>query len=350
MMARSERLMFPLCNERVEMEKRILWGVILGVVVYAILGLVTDAREVASVLIEFPYLVFLGALGLTVVNYSVRFAKWHYYLRLLGLKVPVGLSLNVFLAGLVMSVTPGKLGEVLKSLLLREAQQIPAARTAPIVIAERLTDLLGLFVIAALGVGTFAFGRWAFAISVVVVVSAIIVLNQPKLIAWMLTIIVKLPVVGKLHDKLEEAYESMRQLVGWKALTVTTLMSVISWSMEGVAFYWIITALGGGGSVLDALFIFSMTTILGAVSFLPGGLGVTEGGMIGGLMLLGVFSTRAPAGAATYLIRFATLWFGVLVGFIALVRFRRVYGSVDALIEAEPASEAEELASTDTPS
>ena len=177
MMARSERLMFPLCNERVEMEKRILWGVILGVVVYAILGLVTDAREVASVLIEFPYLVFLGALGLTVVNYSVRFAKWHYYLRLLGLKVPVGLSLNVFLAGLVMSVTPGKLGEVLKSLLLREAQQIPAARTAPIVIAERLTDLLGLFVIAALGVGTFAFGRWAFAISVVVVVSAIIVLG-----------------------------------------------------------------------------------------------------------------------------------------------------------------------------
>ena len=88
------------------MEKRILWGVILGVVVYAILGLVTDAREVASVLLDFPYLVFLGALGLTVVNYSVRFAKWHYYLRLLGLQVAWPLSLNVFLAGLVMSVTP----------------------------------------------------------------------------------------------------------------------------------------------------------------------------------------------------------------------------------------------------
>ena len=213
------------------MEKRILWGVILGVVVYAILGLVTDAREVASVLLDFPYLVFLGALGLTVVNYSVRFAKWHYYLRLLGLQVAWPLSLNVFLAGLVMSVTPGKLGEVLKSLLLREAQQIPAARTAPIVIAERLTDLLGLFVIASLGVGTFTFGRWAFVVSLIVVVTAIIILNQPRLIAWMLRIIAGLPVVGKLHDKLEEAYESMRQLVGWKALTVTTLMSVISWSM-----------------------------------------------------------------------------------------------------------------------
>ena len=174
----------------------------------------------------------------------------------------------------------------------------------------------------------FTFGRWAFVVSLVVVVTAIIILNQPRLIAWMLEIIAGLPVVGKLHDKLEEAYESMRQLVGWKALTVTTLMSVISWSMEGIAFYWIITALGGGGSVLDALFIFSMTTILGAVSFLPGGLGVTEGGMIGGLMLLGVFTTRAPAGAATYLIRFATLWFGVLVGFFALLRFRRVYGEV----------------------
>lgn len=331
-------------------DKRILWGVIFGVVIYAVIGLAADAQEMADALLSFPVWVFLGALGLTVINYGVRFLKWHYYLHCVDIReVPVGMSLNVFLAGLVMSVTPGKIGEVLKSLLLREAKGIPAARTAPIVIAERLTDLLGLFLIASAGVAIFDYGRWAFAVSVGIVVAAVVVLNQPALIAWGLKQWAKLPVVGALHVKLEEAYASMRQLVGWRALGVGTLMSVVSWSMEGVAFWWILDALGGlDATLFKALFIFSMTTILGAVSFLPGGLGVTEGTMIGGLMLLGVFEARFLAAAATYLIRFATLWFGVVVGFVALIIFRRRVGLEQDLEDLAREDDAEAMAEAAT--
>lgn len=304
------------------MERRILLGVVLGVVIYAFIGLASDASQVVDAVAALPWWVPLGALGLTVINYAVRFAKWHYYLRCLGLEVGLGLSANVFLAGLSMSVTPGKVGEVLKSVLLRDAEGIDVARTAPIVLAERLTDLLGLFLIASLGVATFDYGRWAFAAAVALVLALLVVLHQPRLVEWLLVQWARLPIVGGLHVKLSEAYGSMRQLVGWRVLGVTTLMSLASWSMEGIAFYWIIEALGGDGELLSAMFIFAMTTVLGAVSFLPGGLGVTEGGMIGGLMWLGVFEARGGAAAATYLIRLATLWFGVAVGVAALAWFR----------------------------
>jgi glycosyltransferase 2 family protein len=107
-------------------------------------------------------------------------------------------------------------------------------------------------------------------------------------------------------------------------LGAATLLSVISWGMEGAAFWLILGALGGQGATLQkAEFLFSMTTIFGAISFLPGGLGMTEGTMIGGLLWMGIFKERGPAIAATYLIRLVTLWYGVGVGFVALLSYPR---------------------------
>lgn len=306
-----------------KLEKRIVWGVILGAVVYAGIALFSDARQLLDLLAGFPLTVMAAALGLSVLNYGFRFIKWHAYLGRLGFHIPVGSSLNVFLAGMVMSVTPGKVGEVLKSLLLKERHGLPVAKTAPVVFAERVTDLLGLFVIAGVGITTFDYGRWAFGVSLAMVVALILVLNRPSLVSALLDMCDKLPLVGRFRPKLEEAYASTRRLLGWKILSWTTLVSVIGWSMEALAFWLILNALGAENAGLElAAFVFSMTTILGAVSFLPGGLGVTEGSMIGVLLVMSVFTNEASAAAATYLIRFATLWFGVLVGFVALIWFR----------------------------
>ncbi|MFU8805182.1 MAG: lysylphosphatidylglycerol synthase transmembrane domain-containing protein [Bradymonadaceae bacterium] len=307
-----------------KLERRILAGMLFGVLIYAAIGFWTDAQRLAEDLTSFPILVFLGALALTLINYGLRFIKWHYYLRLLGIVVPVGLSLNIFLAGLVMSITPGKLGEVLKSVLLRQARGIPVAKTAPVVFAERLTDLLGLFVIAGVGVITFGFGRVVFVISLVVVIATIVFLQQPRLVNLFLDLLEKLPLAGKLRPKLDEAYGSVQHLLSLKALTWTTLLSVLAWSMEALAFYWILLALDATDpTVYLAFFIYAMATILGAVSFLPGGLGVTEGSMIAVLLAMGLFATTSTAAAATYLIRFSTLWFGVVVGLVAWIVFRR---------------------------
>lgn len=312
-------------KDQSKLQRRLLWGVLLGAVVYAAMALVADARALLAELGAFPAAVFAGALGLTLVNYGLRFVKWHAYLRKLGYgRVGVGESLNVFVAGLVMSVTPGKAGEVLKSVLLKERHGLPVARTAPIVFAERLTDLLGLFILAAVGIGIFDYGRIAFAISLVAVLALIVVLQLPPVIARLLDLWERLPVVGQARPKLEEAYASTRTLLDWRLMSWTTLLSAVAWGMEAVAFWWILGTLGASqaATVTLSTFVYAMTTILGAVSFLPGGLGVTEGSMMGALMLFEVFTRESAAAAATYLIRFATLWFGVVVGFFALVWLR----------------------------
>lgn len=300
-------------------------GIVFGVVVYAAILVWSDAGKLVGELKRFPVAVFLGALGLTLINYALRFAKWHWYLKHLDIEVPVWESAQLFVAGMVMSVTPGKVGEVLKSFLLRESRGVAAARTAPVVVAERVTDLLGMVVIAGFGVVTFEFGRAIFATVVLGLALLVVVLNQRHWVQTLLERTEDVPVLGAARPKLEEAYESMHSLVQWRILGGTTLLSVLAWSMEGLAMWWIVWAIAPEApSIYLIFFIYSMGTILGSVSFLPGGLGVAEFTMIAALTKFGVLADE-PAAVVTYLIRFATLWFGVGLGLLALIRYRVAY-------------------------
>ncbi len=305
-----------------KLQRQIIWAIVFAVLVYAGLTIWSGTDGLWSALGRSSVTVFAAALGLSCVNYAVRWAKWHLYLRALEMEVPVVESIVVFVAGFVMSITPGKVGEVLKSALLKESRGIPVARSAPIVVAERLTDLFGLIVIAAFGIAFFDFGRLALGAVLVGLVAGVLLVQQPAWVARLLDVVERLPLGDRIRPRLDEAYDSTRALLAMRVLVPTIVMSAVGWGMEAFAFYWIVSDLGGEATILLVAFLFATTTILGAVSFLPGGLGVTEGSMIGALMLFGVFAVKGDAAAATYLIRGATLWFGVLLGVIALSVFR----------------------------
>src|SRR4029077_10005384 len=103
----------------------------------------------------FAWPVFGAALALALTNYLLRFVRWQLYLRRQNVRGPVASSFYVFMAGLSLSITPAKLGEILKSYLLREMHDVPAPRTAPIVVAERVSDLVALLVLAVVGVAAY---------------------------------------------------------------------------------------------------------------------------------------------------------------------------------------------------
>lgn len=304
--------------------RRVIYGVVLGMLIYAGFALAADAGELLRHLDQVPILVIIGACGLSSINYGLRFLKWHAYLHLLGIKIGPAHSLLVFLAGLIMAISPGKVGEVIKSVLLKRSRDISIARTAPIVVAERLTDLLGLFIIAGFGIIAFQYGVVAFGLTLLGIISLLVLLQSPSLIKALLDVVEKLPVVGRYRSDFDRAYDSTKTLLKWRPLTAATVLSALAWSMEALAFAWILHHLGVSAPLLfEAFFVFSTSTLLGALSFLPGGLGVTEGSMAGLLVWLDLFSDISPALAATYLIRFTTLWFGVIVGILAFLLYER---------------------------
>ena len=122
---------------------------ILGLAVYAAMALWADLDGLSEALRAIPWWAPVVACSLSLANYLVRFPRWQRYLTLTGSEVRGWSSLRIYLAGLSLTVSPGKVGEAMKSWLLRAEDGTPIARSAPIVLAERLTDLLGFLVLIA---------------------------------------------------------------------------------------------------------------------------------------------------------------------------------------------------------
>jgi glycosyltransferase 2 family protein len=215
--------------------------------------------------------------------------------------VPPGRSLSIFVAGLTMTITPGKLGEVVKCGLLRRASGVPVRRSAPVVLAERVTDATGVVVLAVVGgAGT---DRWPLLVIALAGVAAIVV-------------VVHSPLLGRFAA-LGEAPEAARTLLRTGLLVAMTAVSALSWFCECLAAYVCVRGLSLDLSLADTIVVFSLGSLAGALSFLPGGLGVAETSMTALIRALGDVS-KAAAAAATVLIRLATLWFAVALGLIGL--------------------------------
>ena len=304
--------------------RRLLLGVMLGVVVYAGFVLFRGYGIIKHQLSTFDWSMYALALSMTFGNYCLRFLKWEFYLAKLDISgVPKLDSFLTFLSGFVLTVTPGKVGEVFKSLVLFETYGVPGARTAPIVVAERLTDLIGIIVLVIIGSLGFSGGLiWAVAGAVAVAIVLFVVASRAipdALVRWMEG---RDGFFGKLAPKVKTAWESLRTLVAPSALFLPTALSCISWALEGLSLYVILLGFHTTPSATLSLFTYSTSQLAGALIPVPGGLGITEGSLEQQLVRLGGIE-QAAATSAMILVRVATLWFAVLLGFVSLAVLRR---------------------------
>ncbi len=303
--------------------RRVLVVMMFGILLYGAFLVYTGLADVGARFQQFGWWSFAAACGLAALNYLLRFLKWEFYLGILGIRgIPKFESLLTFLSGFVLTISPGKVGEVFKSFVLLRTRGIPVERTAPIVIAERVTDVIGI--VAMITVGSLGFQGglgWAGA-GAALVVGLLVFVASPRLSTWAVVRLGRMPgaigrVGSRLAPKLLTALEQLRELTTPSRLIVPTLLSVASWSLEGLGLWLILKGFAQTTPVALAAFSYATATLAGAIVPLPGGLGVTDKLIEQQLTHLGGVPL-AVAFSAMLLIRFATLWFAVLVGFSAL--------------------------------
>lgn len=308
---------------------RVLGGVLLAIVVISGLTLFGDARQMATVFRDFRWSLLVPILALTLINYALRFVKWEFYLRRLAIPpLPLGTSVLVFLSGFSMSITPGKVGELIKCVYLRRLTGVPVARTSAVVAAERITDGLAMLALAGIGLTQFTYGRPFLALAFVGAVAIVLLLRRPQLLKLLLGRVSHLPLVGRVTESAVAFAEASELLLRPRLLVAAIGLGVVSWAGECLAFFLILVGLGLDASwhlLLVATFVLAVSTLVGAVSMLPGGLGVADASVAGMLLLLvpDDAMTRGTAVVATLLIRFATLWFAVILGAIAVAILQR---------------------------
>ncbi|MSQ07315.1 MAG: flippase-like domain-containing protein [Dehalococcoidia bacterium] len=295
---------------------------VLAVVVLAGLATYGDLGEMARSLTRFPFQYLLAALGLAGLNYLLRFLRWSCLLRALDIRVSAGSSLLVFLSGLALSITPGKVGELVKSYLLRDRAGVPVASSAPVVVMERLTDavavvllgLAGLVLPASRGLPR---GVLLALVAVLLGCGVVVLLVASRRGDWLLG----LPGLRRWRGALGASRDGLRRLLSPGPLSVAMSLAALAWLSEGVALWVLLRGLDVPLSVMQAVPIYAAATLAGAITALPGGLVGTEGSMVALLQQAGV--ARGPASAATLLVRLATLWFAVGIGLAALAILHR---------------------------
>lgn len=327
-----------------KLRQRLLLSLAFGIVVVLVLGAYADFRAIIGVLRHFDWAVLPVVLLLTAFNYFGRFLKWQFYLSRIASRVPTDASLLIFISGFSMVLTPGKVGELLKSYLLKQVSGTPMARSAPIVLAERLTDGIALLLLGSVGLLLYRRG-WEILVAIfALAVLIVLVIQSRSLSMGILVRLERLPVLSRLTVQLRAAYASSYLLLRRDALLIAIALGILSWSGECLAFYVILHGLhldqnGAGGLLLliKAAFILASSTLVGSASLLPGGLGIADGG-IAGLLHVMVGTPPDVSVAATLLIRFCTLWFGVALGAGALALFGQRYGKLQGQLEGAPPS------------
>jgi glycosyltransferase 2 family protein len=257
-------------------------------------------------------------LGLSLASFGLRAARWLIYSRRIGVVLPSGVNLLYYFAGFALTATPSKVGETLRHYLLLRGHGYAFARTLPLWLADRLNDVTATLVLILVGLSAFSSLAWSVAAFGVLFAGVIALIARPRpllaAIGWL---------YGRVRRRRPRLFASARRLIRYSSrlfspgLYATGVgLAVIAWTMECVAFHWVLGEMGASVTLLEATFIFAFALLAGGVSMMPGGLGGFEATMAA--LLLAVDVAPDVAVAATAVIRVTTLWFAVALGFAAL--------------------------------
>jgi len=290
---------------------------ILSVVGYFLFTLWGGWDKVTDAVEKVGFTGLLLLLSTAFASYIFRFCRWNYFLHVLGYRLPLPASFRIYIAGFSLTTTPGKAGEALRSVFLREHGVI-YRKSVGAFLSERLSDLIAVALLAAGGLAAYPKARPVVIFTALFILFILYAIQKDSWLKsfekWALK---RLPV--RFAHLIEFAIETMlavRSCFSIPVLLSGIFFGCLAWGLEGVMLFFLMQILGSPIPLFSAIFIHAFALLVGALTFLPGGLGGAEVTLYNLLLFYGAPASTAVA--ATIVLRLCTLWFSVLLGLIAL--------------------------------
>jgi uncharacterized membrane protein YbhN (UPF0104 family) len=310
----------PLTPGNSRFVRAIAWFVGAGVFCYLAAIFWFGWQETIAALAALGWRSLLIGAALASTAYLWRFGRWEYSLRCLEYALPRARHLGIYLSGLALTATPGKIGETFRSaLLLQQGVRVPHSLAAFLV--DRSSDVLGVCLLGAVAawlVGHPLTWAWALVFAVLSLGSCVLayLLSHPSsgaLRKWQLLHLHWLPVKGG-----QEMLESWARVWQLQRVLAFSIVAMVAYGSQALVFAWFCHVMGLGFPVAACMLIFVQATLFGAASMMPGGLGAMEAALVFQLAERGVGEGVAVSLAIA--IRLVTLWLGMAIGGVSMLR------------------------------
>ena len=310
--------------------KLVLTCVLGAVVIAVMLWSVGPERLTELVSGALPGHLAAAALAIVFLN-VIATIRWQLLMSSLGYELSFADSFfQISGAFLLSTLTPGRAGEVFRLYLSKRISHIDASHSGAALLIERACDLsvmsslilLGL--VTGMGAQLGAFGDAArITVGFTLLLVAVLVLSVRHRAVMGLVVRVLsfggrrgVPGCARGAEKIEESIPAFLSVARRVSVPTVFGITVLIWAAQVARMWFICIAVGADISPMVVGLTYCLGLLLGVVSYIPGGLVVTEGTMVGLLVVHGVQTDIATVGVV--IDRLCAYWAAVVMGVMSL--------------------------------
>ena len=244
--------------------------------------------------------------------------RFHIILKKLGIETTFKNSILVHVSSLSMLITPGAAGSLLKSILIKKKTGNSISSTAPIVFFERWLELTTITII----IGFFLFWYTSiesilvFLIGIIIVSITFYIFKNSSGINYINKLFIKTKILKKYTINQNDFVETTKILATSKNIISLLFLSLFSKIFPISAVFLIFELFNTNLDIFQTSQIYFVGQIIGALTFIPGGIFVTEASLLG--LMLNSNIEFTVASIIVILIRVLTFWFPLILGFVVL--------------------------------
>ncbi len=206
-----------------------------------------------------PFVVL--ALSLTAAWLFIRFIRWQFLLRQVGVRLPIRPTLHSYVAGLPGTATPAYVGEAIRGVFLKRRFGVPIRISLAVLVLERLYDVAAIALLAIFtalmsdssgGTTSVRVGVLFFAVAVVAAMA-----------------------IWPAGSRVGISVSALTRLRSPSSVAISLVLSLAAWALASLLLSVAARALGVVIGPAEGARMFATSTLLGAVTLLPAGVGVT---------------------------------------------------------------------------
>ena len=300
-----------------KLDNKIIPILVATIGIYALFLFISDYNVISEKISNFKINYLPLILFFVSASWIPLIIKWHFLLKNSEVNIPLTKSIAVWFAGIAFEMTPGHVGVLMKAQILKTSYNISRTKTIPIIIVEKAYELIGAILASVIGIIILGMEFYLIIIAISGLVVIFFFMYHKPASELFFNRITKLKFFSKYVENISEFHEIVKKSTNVKVATICILLALTYWfTVSAAAYYTLIAFDVNILDYLEVLAIYITSSLLGAISFIPGGIGVTEGSIAGLFTLNGIDVSTALI--LSVMIRVLILWFSVCAGFIAL--------------------------------